>query len=64
MYVLIMLIHANWALFGLDFTNLNLILNDCSLFAIKLSKYEEKEIHLKLKNLLFSSIMIYSIYKN
>ena len=35
MYVLIMLIHANWALFGLDFTNLNLILNDCSLFAIK-----------------------------
>ena len=45
MYVLIMLIHANWALFGLDFTNLNLILNDCSLLAIKLSKYEEIEIH-------------------
>ena len=45
MYVLIMLIHANWALFGLNFTNLNLILNDYSLFAIKLSKYEEKEIH-------------------
>ena len=40
-----MLIHANWALFNLDFTNLNLILNDWSLFAIKLSKYEEKEIH-------------------
>ena len=43
MYVLIMLIHANWALFGLDFTNLNLILNDCSLFAIKLYIMKKKK---------------------
>ena len=36
-----MLIHSNWTLFGLDFTNLKPILNDCSLFAIKLSEYKE-----------------------
>ena len=52
--LLTMLNLSNWTLLGLAFTNLNLILNDFSLFLIKLSTYNKLKNPLKIEQYLFN----------
>ena len=51
--LLIMLFLSNWTLLSLDFKNLNLILNNCSLFPIKQSEYNELKDLLKIEQYLY-----------